>query len=124
MIRVFVVTVLTFQLCGGCTRLSMLFDSDPSEDTMREPHPKFNADTVVFFELLEEGTNPTVSAAVRLNVNANSEHRTALAEAGAEVHTMVGEIVTFQAPALRLYNIADLDFVVSVEIATPMQLID
>ncbi len=91
---------------------------------MSEPHPKFNADTIVFFAQLEEGSNPTVSAAIRLNTIASSEHRTALAAAGATVQSMIGEIVTIESRARNLYIIADLHFVVSVEIATPMQLID
>jgi hypothetical protein len=115
---------LVLLLCSSCSGLAVPIQQLRQEEIVLEPHPKFSADTVIFFVQLEEGHNPTVSAAVRLHQVGNSQHRTALANIGAIVQSMVGEIVTIQAPALSLYTIADLDFVVSVEIATPMQLID
>lgn len=110
--------------CTGCMNQTARTQRPEQEEKMLEPHPKFNADTVIFFARLEEGDNPMVSAAVRLNQTGNDLHREQLTDRGAAVQSMVGEIVTFQAPALSLYTIADLDFVVSVEIATPVQVIE
>jgi hypothetical protein len=69
---------------------------------------------------LPADSNPVVDATLRLSSAATSTERTALTSAGAVVMSTVGEIVTIQAPARSLYEVADLHFVLSVEIATPL----
>lgn len=87
---------------------------------MSETNLKFSPQTNMYLMGLPAGSNPTVEATLRLTSPANSQDRLALSEAGAQVQSVVGTVVTIQAPARSLDRIADLDCVTHIEVATPM----
>ena len=88
--------------------------------SMSEQSAKFSPETKRRLSTLPARVNPSVEVIIRVSCSLGQDQRTQLTSIGTQIRTVAGDVVTASLSLRQIPQLAELDFVSYIELASPL----